>query len=229
MKESISSLWIVPYFVLAFTAMVAAFFLSAGTLFWPEAWLYIALQMIASGSMTVWLAKNDPALLKSRMSLFKPAARGWDIAFMLTVTLLSVPYLLLPGFDAVRFGWSSLPPWVELLGFAGVAGSMWLIFRVMQENSFASPMVEVQRERDHRVVDSGPYAYVRHPMYSGFILFILSLPLALGSCWTLLVGLLLVVCFILRIFMEERVLLAELTGYADYCRRVPFRLLPGLW
>jgi len=224
-----SVVWIALHFLLAFAVLTAAFFLSAGTLFWLEAWLYIVLQMIASGGMTVWLARNDPALLKSRMTLIKPEAKGWDRVFMAVVTLLSIPYLLLPGLDAVRFGWSSLPLWLEFFGFAGVAWSMWLVFRVLQENSFASPVVEVQNERGHRVIDSGPYAYVRHPMYSGFIAFVFSLPLALGSYWTLLLALVLSICFIIRIFPEERVLQEELDGYGDYTKRVPYRLVPGVW
>ena len=224
-----SAAWIALHFVLAFAMMAAAFFLPAGTIFWPEAWCYIVLQMTASGIMTVWLARNDPALLRSRMTLFKPAARGWDRLFMVLVTMLTVPFLLLPGLDAVRYHWSSVPIWLELAGFAGVGWALWLIFRVLQENSFASPLVEVQPERGHRVIESGPYAYVRHPMYSGFIILVFSLPLALGSYWTLLLGVLLAISFIVRIFPEERVLHDELEGYGGYARRVPYRLIPRLW
>lgn len=229
MAADIPVFQIVSRFALAFAVMASALFSTAGTIAWPEAWVYIALQMSASGAMVFWLARHDPALLETRMTLFRPAARSWDRLFMVIVIALFIPYLLLPGLDAVRIGWSSVPVAVELVGFAGVLWSMWLIFRVLQVNSFASPAVEVQKDRNHRVIDCGPYAHVRHPMYSAFIAFIYCLPLALGSCWTLLFSLPLTICFVVRIFPEECMLHDELPGYTDYSERVRYRLVPGLW
>lgn len=229
MSSNVPVVSIAIRFVLGFAVMALALFSSAGTLVWPEAWFYITMQMAASGVIACWLAKHDPALLETRMSLFRPTAKGWDRVFMLIVILLFIPFLLLPGLDAVRYQWSSVPLLAEFAGFAAVGWSLWLIFRVLQENSFASPAVEIQKERGHRVIDTGPYAYVRHPMYSAFIVLLFALPMALGSLRTLALSLLLAGCFIIRILPEERMLCSELAGYPEYAGRVRYRLLPGIW
>lgn len=227
--EDVTTAGLVIRFILAFSLMAAIFFGAAGSLNWPNAWVYILLQLLISAAMTIWLKKHDPELLKSRMSFLKPTLQNRDKLFALLFTLLFIPYLLLPGLDAVRYGWSSVPMPVEVTGFAGFLYSMWLIFRVLQENSFASPIVEVQKGRGHEVIDSGPYAYVRHPMYSGFIICLICLPLALGSLWMILIGTLISLSFLIRISFEEKTLHAELDGYTEYCERVRFRLVPGLW
>ncbi|MFQ5519483.1 MAG: methyltransferase family protein [Mariprofundus sp.] len=228
-SESISALALVIRFVVTFGLMALCFFGSAGTLYWPEAWACIVLQLTISLTMTFWLQQHDPELLKSRTSYFKPGLHGSDKLFAGLFMVGFIPYLILPGLDAMRFGWSDVPFPVQLAGFAGYVWSMWLIFRVMQVNSFASPVVEVQKKRHHSVIDTGPYARVRHPMYSGFIGSLLFLPLALGSWWGLLPGLLIALNFLIRISFEEQTLCAELEGYAEYCERVRFRLLPGVW
>ena len=227
--EDVTTTGLVIRFILSFAIMAAIFFGTAGTLNWPEAWAYILLQMSISTAMTLWMKQHDPELLKSRMSYLKPSLQNRDKLFALLCILLFIPYLLLPGLDAVRYGWSTVPLPVQLAGFAGFLYSMWLIFRVLQENSFASPIVEVRKERGHTVIDTGPYAYVRHPMYSGFIIYMICLPLALGSLWTILIGILISLSFLIRIFFEEKTLHAELEGYTAYCERVRFRLIPGLW
>jgi protein-S-isoprenylcysteine O-methyltransferase Ste14 len=100
---------------------------------------------------------------------------------------------------------------------------------VMRENSFAAPVVKVQAERGHRVIDTGPYAHVRHPMYSGTVLFFFGMPLLLGSWWGVILAPLFVGLFAIRAGIEERALLAGLPGYADYTARVRYRLVPGIW
>lgn len=220
---------IVARFFVSFGLMGACFFATAGTLAWVEAWAYLAVQFASSLTMTAWMVRHDPALLESRMTFFKHDMQPRDRLFMGVFVLLFIPFLLLPGLDAVRYGWSEVPIWLEAVGLAGVAGSMLLILKVMQVNSFASPTIEVQKERGHRVIDTGPYALVRHPMYSGFTFYMACVSLALGSWWTLLVGVLIAVLFLLRIPMEEQTLRTELDGYADYCNRVHFRLIPGVW
>jgi protein-S-isoprenylcysteine O-methyltransferase Ste14 len=100
---------------------------------------------------------------------------------------------------------------------------------VMHSNSFAAPVVKVQAERGHRVIDTGPYAHVRHPMYSGTVLFFFGTPLLLGSWWGVILAPLFVVLFAIRAGIEERTLLAGLPGYADYTARVRYRLVPGIW
>ena len=227
--EDVTTIGLVIRFILAFAIMAVIFFGTAGTLNWPEAWAYILLQLLISTAMTAWLKQHDPELMKSRMSFLKPTLQNRDKLFAMLCILLFIPYLLLPGLDAVRYGWSAIPLPVQLAGFAGFLWSMWLIFRTMQENSFASPIVEVQKERGHKVIDTGPYAYVRHPMYSGFIVYMICLPLALGSLWTILIAILISLSLLIRIFFEEKTLHAELEGYTAYCECVRFRLVPGVW
>lgn len=229
MSQPVPTYALVIHFIVSFGLMGLCFFASAGTLAWPEAWAYLSVQFACSLTMTVWMQRHDPELLKSRMRFFKGDMQPSDRVFMIVFLLLFIPYLLLPGLDAVRYGWSQVPAWLEIFGLAGVAAGMWLILRVMQVNSFASPMIEVQKDRGHKVVDSGPYAVVRHPMYSGASLMLLSLPLALGSWWMLLPGLAITCAFVLRIPLEEGTLRRELEGYTDYCQRVRFRLIPGIW
>ncbi|PIU97873.1 MAG: isoprenylcysteine carboxyl methyltransferase [Zetaproteobacteria bacterium CG03_land_8_20_14_0_80_59_51] len=172
------------HFVVSLGLMGICLFGTAGTLLWLEAWAWLAMQFASSMLMTVWMWRHDPALLKSRTQLFTPGIQGRDQLFMVILGLLFIPYLLIPGLDAVRYGWSEIPIPLEVAGLLGAACSMGLILRVMQVNSFASPTIEVQKERGHAVVDTGPYAIVRHPMYSGCAIYLCCVPLAWdhGGC-----------------------------------------------
>jgi protein-S-isoprenylcysteine O-methyltransferase Ste14 len=132
------------------------------------------------------------------------------------------------GFDA-RWGISHVPLWLQALGALDIALSNYVVFLTFRENSYAAPVVKIQRERGHRVVSTGPYAYVRHPMYAGGLLMFLGMPLQLSS-WLGLAGLVLLAPLLaVRIVMEERTLAAELDGYRDYAERVRYRIIPGLW
>jgi protein-S-isoprenylcysteine O-methyltransferase Ste14 len=129
----------------------------------------------------------------------------------------------------VRFGWSHMPLWLQVLGAVAIAVSMYIMFLIMRTNSFAAPVVKIQAERGHRVVSDGPYAVVRHPMYGGTLLLIAGIPLLLGSWLGLAFAPLIVLLFAVRAVMEERTLMAELPGYTDYAARVRYRLIPGVW
>lgn len=229
MATEISNTQIAAKFLFSFTMIGVALFGSAGTLLWPEAWLYIIVHLTYAFLMTVWMKLNDPELLKKRTELITPAAGSWDKRFMWIFVALFVPYLILPGLDAVRFGWTHVPLPVQMGALLLLIWSLWLVFRVMQENSFASPIIEVQADRGHKVIESGPYAYVRHPMYSGVIVFLFALPLWLGSLCTLPLAAVISAILGFRIFAEEKILHAELEGYTDYTERVRYRLIPKLW
>lgn len=229
MTAEISNARIAQRFILSFILMSAALFGSAGTILWPEAWLYIFVHLGFAFFMTAWMKINDPELLKSRMQFIKPSMKGWDRRFMWIFFVFFIPYMVLLGLDAVRFEWSFVPLPVKIAAFAVLLWALWLIFRVMQVNSFASPIIEVQKERGHRVVQIGPYAHVRHPMYLAAIIMLFALPLWLGSLWTLIIAAQVSVCLICRIFMEERILHSELEGYTEYTGRVRYRLIPKLW
>ena len=229
MNSGVSNSRLALRLLAAFLVMSAAFFGSAGTVAWFEAWLYMAIQFSFWAVTGLWLKKHNPQLLKDRMVFLKGETRGWDRIIIIVSTILFVPYLLLPGFDAVRYQWSSVPLPVSVAGFAGVIVSLLLFFAVLRENTYLSRFVEIQKEKGHKVITTGPYRYVRHPMYAGLIVLLYSLPLALGSLWTLVPASVLTVIFVIRTYLEDQTLREELEGYQAYSARVKYRLLPGIW
>jgi len=214
----------------ALIGVLAVFlFASAGTLDWPAAWGFLAEMGALSLAVGLWLARHDPGLLAERLgSPFQRAQKTWDKVFMAAVMVLYFGWLILMGLDA-RWGVSRVPIWLQAVGALDVALSNYVVFLTFRENSYAAPVVKIQRERGHRVVSTGPYAYVRHPMYAGGLLMFVGMPLQLGS-WLGLAGVaLLGPLLAVRIFMEERTLAAELEGYRDYAERVRWRLIPRVW
>jgi protein-S-isoprenylcysteine O-methyltransferase Ste14 len=210
-------------------AMGVLLFVSAGTLRWPAAWIFLGTIAILGISGGLWLAKTDPALLAERMRPMmqkdQPLA---DKKFMLVFGFAALIWFLAIGFDK-RLHASDMPPALQALGWVMLLLANGFIMWVMRENSFAAPVVKLQTERGHRVVSSGPYAWVRHPMYTGTILFFVGAALLLGSWWGVAMSPLFVVLFAIRAQIEERALIAGLPGYADYTARVRYRLVPGIW
>jgi len=210
-------------------AMAALLFVPTGTLHWPAAWVFLGTIAVLGMSCGLWLAKTDPALLAERMRPMmqsdQPAA---DKKFMLTFGFVALIWFLAIGLDR-RYQASDVPLALQALGWAMLVLSTGFIMWVMRENSFAAPVVKLQTERGHRVVSTGPYAWIRHPMYSGTILFFVGAPLLLGSWSGLAMAPLFIVLFAIRAEIEERALIAGLPGYADYTARVRYRLVPGLW
>jgi len=208
-------------------AMGLLVFVPAGTLRYWQAWVYLAVFLGASALITRYLMEKDRALLQRRM-------RGGPLAekeptqrvIMLFASLGFVSLLVVPAFDR-RFGWSEVPAAVALLGDVLTAVGFALIFLVYRENPFTSATVEVAA--DQRVVSTGPYAIVRHPMYASASLYVVGTPLALGSWWGLVGVGLLFPFLIWRLLDEERLLARELPGYREYQERVRHRLVPGVW
>jgi len=209
--------------------MGALLFVPAGTLHWPAAWVFLGTIAILGISCGLWLARTDPALLAERMHPMmqrdQPAA---DKKFMLAFGIVALIWFFAIGLDQ-RYHASDVPLAPQAVGWAMLVLSTGFIMWVMRENSFAVPVVKLQTERGHRVVSTGPYAWVRHPMYSGIVLFFVGAPMLLGSWWGLAMSPLFVVLFAIRAEIEERALIAGLPGYADYTVRVRYRLVPGLW
>jgi protein-S-isoprenylcysteine O-methyltransferase Ste14 len=209
--------------------MGALLFVPAGTWRWPAAWVFLAAMMLIGLCSGLWLAKTDPELLAERMRLTardeQPAA---DKFFVPVLGTAFFGWFVLIGIDHRLHG-SDFPIALQAIGLAMLFVSTLFIMWVFRENSFAAPLVKVQRERGHHVISSGPYAWVRHPMYSGAILFFIGMPLLLGSLWGLIASPLLAAMFAIRITIEERTLRAGLDGYIDYTSRVRYRLLPGVW
>jgi protein-S-isoprenylcysteine O-methyltransferase Ste14 len=212
------------------TIMLVLLFVPAGTLAWPAGWIFLVEFGIASALITRWLQRHNPALLEERMKpLIQREQKPWDRKLMTAFLVLWCAWFVVMSLDAVRFGWSHVPLWLQVLGAIAIAISMYIMHLIMRTNSFAVPVVKIQPERGHRVVSDGPYAVVRHPMYGGTLLLIAGIPLLLGSWMGLALAPLIVLLFAVRAVMEERTLMAELPGYADYAARVRYRMVPLIW
>ena len=210
--------------------MALLLFVSAGTWRWPEGWVYLAELGVIGTAVGVWLAQYDPGLLAERMSgIFVRSQRTWDRILMSVFVVVWIGSLVLSALDAVRFHWSRVPIWLQAVGAVLVALSYYVFYLTFRENSYAAPTVKIQSERGHRVVSTGPYATVRHPMYAGAVAFFVGTPLLLGSWWCLAVTPALIVLLSVRALLEERTLADELPGYRDYAARVRYRLVPGIW
>src|SRR5690348_3525993 len=209
------------------TVLIAlALFLSAGTVVYWQAWVYLVLVVLTAIPL-IRLITNDPILRENRMRA-GPRAEQRPIQ-KLILWLAAIPLIALyivPGLDR-RFGWSSVPAWLSIVGCVLIVASMWLVYRVFQENSFGSATVEVAK--DQKVISTGPYAFVRHPMYSGAALYFIGLALVLGSYWALIPSALGILGLVWRLFDEEAFLRQNLPGYAAYCATVRWRLWPGVF
>ncbi|MFK4500673.1 protein-S-isoprenylcysteine O-methyltransferase Ste14 [Bradyrhizobium japonicum] len=209
--------------------MGALLFACAGTMHWPSAWVFLATCALLGPLCGWWLYRVDPALLAERLRPVlqrdQPAA---DKAFMIVFAIAMLAWLAAMGLDR-RTQFSDMPVALQALGLLLFVLSTLFILWVFRENSFAAPVVKLQADRAQRVVSTGPYAHVRHPMYSGMILFFAGVPLLLGSWWGLVMAPVIVVLFAVRIGIEERTLREGLPGYSNYMTRVRYRLLPGVW
>lgn len=205
-------------------------FLGAGRLDWPEGWTFLTLLVLVTLGGGAMMLRRDPELMRERIqSPFQRGQATWDKVFYALFIPSFYGGLALMGADAVRYRWSEVPLWVELLGGVGVFAACVMFYWVLRENSFAAPVVKLQEKRGQRVITTGPYAYVRHPMYSSALLMFPSLALMLGSWWGLVVAGFIAILFVVRTALEDRLLRRELDGYADYATRVRFRLIPGVW
>jgi protein-S-isoprenylcysteine O-methyltransferase Ste14 len=214
---------------LAVLALVMGFlvFVPAGTLRYWQAWVYLALFTGASILTTLYLIRHDPALLARRMRGGPTAEKRPAQKLIMSGTSIGfVGLLVVPALD-VRFGWSIAPAAVVLLGDALVVAGFYFIAIVYRENTFASATIEVAK--GHKVISTGPYAVVRHPMYAAALLYLLGTPLALGSYWGLVVIAVVLPFLLWRIFDEERFLARSLPGYTEYQQRVRNRLVPFVW
>lgn len=209
--------------------MGALLFASAGTLHWPSAWVLLITSALLGPLCGWWLYRIDPALLAERLRPVlqrdQPAA---DKMFMTVFVVAMLAWLVAMGIDR-RLQSSDMPAALQALGLVLFLLCTLFTMWVFRENSFAAPVVKLQAERAQHVISTGPYAHVRHPMYSGMILFFTGLPLLLGSWWGLAMVPLLLALIAVRIAIEERTLREGLPGYAEYAARVRYRLLPGVW
>jgi len=211
-------------FVPVFFALLLA---PAGSLDYWQGWLYGALFFVTTTGIGIYFLKHDPRALERRMKVGPAAEREPTQKIIITVILAGfVLLLIIPGFDH-RWHWSQVPTWLVLTSDALVVLSLIGTAVVVRQNSYAASTVTV--EAGQPVVSTGLYAIVRHPMYSAALILTGFTPLALGSYWGLLMIVPIIATLAWRLLDEERVLKRDLPGYLDYCRRVRFRLVPGLW
>ena len=207
--------------------MAAMLFVAAGTLDYWQAWLFLAAYAASSLAITLYLMRKDPALLERRKRGGPTAEKETTQKIIMSFASLAfIGLLVLPALDR-RFAWSQMPPYAVLAGDLIFLLGWVAIFFVFKENSFASATVELAPEQ--RVISTGPYALVRHPMYAGGLVMLLGIPIALGSWWGLLVIVAMIPALIWRLIDEERFLARNLPGYAEYQRRLRYRLIPMIW
>jgi len=213
-----------------FFVFAGILFGSAGTLRWPAAWAFLVLFFSSAVAITSQLARSDPALLNERLRpLIQKGQPRWDKALMSTIAVLFIGWLVLMGLDAVRFGWSAMPLWLQAIGAAGVGLTMWISWRIFRENTFAAAVVKIQSDRGQRVISTGPYRIVRHPLYAGALPFFPSTALLLGSWYGVAGSIPLMAGLVLRTALEDRELRRRLDGYQGYAERVRYRLIPFIW
>jgi protein-S-isoprenylcysteine O-methyltransferase Ste14 len=202
-------------------------FVPPWTLCYWQAWVYLSIFAGASGIITLYLMRNDPGLLERRMRSGPRAERRPTQKFiMLGTTIGFIALLVVPSLDH-RFGWSAVPLGGVLLGDVLVVVGFFFMYLVYRENTFASATIQVVEGQ--RVISTGPYAIVRHPMYASGALYLLGTPLALGSYWGLVAVGATLPLLIWRLFDEERFLVKNLPGYREYQERVRHRLVPFVW
>ena len=213
--------------LLLFLAMAALLFIPAWTFDYWQAWTFLAVYFAASAAITLYLMKNDPRLLARRMS-GGPAAEK-EPAQRIIMSLASLGFiglLVIPALDR-GFAWSHLPPWVALAGDVLVGLGFLGVFYVFRENTFTSATIELAP--DQKVISTGPYALLRHPMYAAALVMLLGIPIALGSMWGVLIIIAILPALIWRLLDEEKFLAKNLPGYPEYQSRVRYRLIPRVW
>jgi protein-S-isoprenylcysteine O-methyltransferase Ste14 len=202
--------------------------LPAGTWAWPRGWLFLGVLLASSIPVTLYLRRVNPDVIAGRVNRHE-RPRRWDLILGLMILVMMLAVLILAALDDGRYHWSHVPWWGCVLGYALLIAGMLGLTWAESVNKFFEPSVRIQTDRGHRVIDTGPYAIVRHPGYvSGFLVFI-GMPLSLGSLWALIPTILLCLTVVVRTIWEDQTLREELAGYNEYTQRVRYRLIPGVW
>jgi protein-S-isoprenylcysteine O-methyltransferase Ste14 len=200
----------------------------AGDWRWTEGWMFSAIFMAMCYGTLVYLYFHDPDLLKERFgSPFQQAQKRWDKVLLSLFFVEFIVWWAIMPLDARRFGWSPVfPLWTKAIGTLLLIVAIYIVFEAMRENTFAAPVVKMQKERGQKVISTGLYGIVRHPMYAGAVLLFFSAPLLLGSVYGLALGLVLIITIAARSVGEEAMLKNELEGYRDYTQKVKWRIIP---
>ncbi len=207
--------------------MGVVLFLSAGRLDWPAAWIFLGTYVLVILTLGVWAMRKNPEVVNERGKMQN--MKSWDKTLMTIYTVMLFVVFAVAGLDAGRFGWSVMPIAVQVIGFVGLVLAIAVTYWAMATNPFLSTIVRIQDDRGHYVVTSGPYRYVRHPMYAATLIMWPGIALALGSWWALIPAIVIDIVFVIRTVREDRTLQAELPGYVEYVQHTRYRLMPGVW
>ncbi|MDD2655600.1 MAG: isoprenylcysteine carboxylmethyltransferase family protein [Candidatus ainarchaeum sp.] len=214
---------------LGFLLVVIAFFalplVAAGTIYWPEAWIMVLIYLAWALPVLIWLGRNNPELLKQRMDITR-RTQEWDKLILILGVICYLGFFVIPGLD-FRFGWSEMPVYLEIAGFVGMVLAFSAMFLVMRENTYLSRAVEVQEGQ--KVITTGPYKYVRHPLYAAMLVYCISVPVSLGSYYGIIPALGMVALMLVRTSREDKFLHENLPGYEEYAQKTRYRLVPGVW
>ena len=225
MKDSNKKAFAGFFFLLL--VMAALLFVPAWTPSYWQAWAFLAVFGASAFAITMYLMTKDPKLLERRVRAGPTAEKEMSQKITQTITSIGFAAILVVSALDHRLAWTPLPPYVSLAGDVLVALGFLIVFFVYKENTFASATIEVAPEQ--KVISTGLYKLVRHPMYMGAFLLLVGIPLSLGSLWGLFVIALMLPALILRLLNEETFLVKNLPGYAEYQNRVRHRLVPFLW
>jgi protein-S-isoprenylcysteine O-methyltransferase Ste14 len=214
-------------FLIGAVAFGIFIFSSAWTLNYWQAWVFIIVFMTSANAIGLYLSLKDPALLERRKKGGPAAEQSTAQKIIISIAILGwMAVLVFSGLDH-RFGWSQVPAYVVWLGDGLIVLGFFINFIVFKENSFGGSSIEIVE--DQKVISTGPYALIRHPMYAGVLFMMLGVPLALGSAWGVAVLALVLPVLVWRILDEERLLKKDLPGYSEYAQKVRYRLVPHLW
>jgi len=215
---------IIKSYINAIIATALTLFLPAGTIFYWQAWIFMVLFSVPMMLIAAYLFKRSPELLKRRLEVKEKKPGQSIIAKMFYISVCL--FFIVSGLDK-RFGWSSVPLVIVIVSEILFLAGYLFLFLVFKENKYLAHTIVV--EEDQKVVSTGPYAVVRHPMYLAELIMFIFAPLALGSYWAIIVNALLISLLAVRIVTEEEILLEELKGYREYTGKTRYRLVPGIW
>jgi protein-S-isoprenylcysteine O-methyltransferase Ste14 len=203
----------------------------SGDWLWPECWLFAGWFILTMGTIAVYLYFKDPELLMERLRKNGSGnQKAWDKYFIILLRIICIIWFVIMPLDAKRWGWTrTLPLYIKLSGITLLLTASVFLFLSFKDNTFLSPHVRIQVERKQQLVTNGVYRLVRHPMYLSLLLIFAGIPLLLNSYLGLAVSMVVIVLLVFRITGEEKMLMKEFEGYAEYKRKVRFRLIPFLW
>jgi protein-S-isoprenylcysteine O-methyltransferase Ste14 len=210
--------------IMAFIFLFLVLFLPARTIRYWEAWIYMGIIFSCASGIVLYFLKHDPELLERRI---RTKEKVKEQKLIIAVSwVLFLPIFILPGFDKY-YNWSEVPLIFVIIADIFVLAGYLIVIRVFRENSYTSRIIEV--DSGQKVISTGPYSIVRHPMYTGSLVMYGFTPIALGSWWALTGSVLLFILIIFRILNEEKFLIENLEGYVDYLQKTRYRLIPGIW